>query len=401
MLWNTCGCLIYQGCLWAITVLVVTLSGYTNSGYLAFAMAIGNIYFPLATYNVRTYQVSDIKSEFSSGNYIAFRMITIALSLAVIISYVFISTDSYELILATLAWMIFKSDEAFCNVYYGIDQKYGRMDFIGISQGIRGVCVIVSFSTILYITQDLNFAIIAMSLLCICITFFYDKSKAIILSDAKTSISKEKMLSLFKACLPSMLTLLCYGAAPSLARQIYETIDGTYYLGIYAAIATPTVLIQVAASYLYSPFIEPMSKALFENNISFLKSTILKISISILLLGALLFILSYFWGTNLLVIVFGDSISDFGYVLPYTMLVAAAIAGMGFFIEIMIIHRHLVIALIANLSALIITVSTAWIFINNFGMNGVNITLTIAFISAIVIGYIMFFVKEKSIRYKS
>lgn len=398
MLWNTIGCLLYQGCLWAITILVVTLSGYTNSGYLAFAMAMGNIFFPLATYNVRTFQVSDIKNEFSSDNYIAFRIVTIAIALVIVIAYALFSTPASELIFATLAWMIFKSDESFCNVYYGVDQKHGRMDFIGISQGVRGLCIIAFFSLFLYFTQNINAAIVAMSVSCICVTFFYDRRKAISLSNAKVSITKEKAVELFKACLPSMLTLLCYGAAPSIARQIYEGIAGTYLLGIYAAIATPTVLMQVAASYLYSPFIEPLSKARFDERRSYVKSTIFKIALAIVCICAALFVASYFWGTDLLVLVFGEGIKEHGYVLPYTVLVAAAIAAMGFLIEIMVIYRHLVIAFAANLSALAITASTAWFFIGAFGMNGVNYSLTLAFVLAIVIGCILFCIKEKVLK---
>ena len=53
MLWNSVGCLIYQACMWAMTIAVVIFSNdYENSGRLAFAMALGNIYYPLATYNM-------------------------------------------------------------------------------------------------------------------------------------------------------------------------------------------------------------------------------------------------------------------------------------------------------------------------------------------------------------
>lgn len=397
MLWNTVGCLMYQGCLWAITILVVTLSGYTNSGSLAFAMAIGNIFFPLATYNVRTYQVSDVQSEFTQGNYVAFRLLTISMALLLILIYVFFSTPSLELILATISWLMFKTDEAFCNVYYGIEQKHGHMDFIGISQGIRGICVIVFFSIILAFTQNIDLAIIAMTAPCICVTFLYDQKKAFHLSEWKISISKAKAIDLLKKCFPSMLTLLCYGAAPSLARQLYESADGTYLLGVYAAIATPTVLVQVAASYLYSPFIEPMSKALHEGNITYMKSVIARITLTIIAICIVSFAASFFWGTELLGLVFGDSIKEFGYVLPFTMLVAAAIASMGFFIEIMTIYRHLYIALIANAIALVISAISSLPCIYYFGMNGLNIALTFAFVLSLFIGCILFIVIEKSI----
>lgn len=77
MLFNTVGSLMYQGCLWVITVLVVRLSdGYANSGILAFAMTIGNLFNPLATYSMRTYQVSDVRDRYSTHSYVALRLIT-------------------------------------------------------------------------------------------------------------------------------------------------------------------------------------------------------------------------------------------------------------------------------------------------------------------------------------
>ena len=82
ILFNTIGSLTYQGCLWLMTVLVVALSGnYSNAGTLAYAMALGNIFFTIAIYAMRTYQVSDVEGRYSQSNYLAFRIITILLAL--------------------------------------------------------------------------------------------------------------------------------------------------------------------------------------------------------------------------------------------------------------------------------------------------------------------------------
>jgi hypothetical protein len=88
MLFNTVGSLMYQGCLWIITVLVVVLSdGYTDSGILSFAMTVGNMFTALGTYNMRTFQVSDVKNEYSQGTYVGFRCLTLVIALAVISAY--------------------------------------------------------------------------------------------------------------------------------------------------------------------------------------------------------------------------------------------------------------------------------------------------------------------------
>ena len=94
-LWNSVGSLMYQGCLWLTTVLVVLLSnGYTDSGVLALAMTIGNIYDPIATYSMRVYQASDAEGAHPQAHYLGFRIITMAIGLCVVIPYAAIVAQS-------------------------------------------------------------------------------------------------------------------------------------------------------------------------------------------------------------------------------------------------------------------------------------------------------------------
>lgn len=94
MLWNSAGSFLYLGCQWAITVLVVRLSdGYDGAGILALAMAISNVFAPIAHFRVRPYQVSDIKRSIDDGEYVAFRLLTIALSVVCVFFYTAFTCD--------------------------------------------------------------------------------------------------------------------------------------------------------------------------------------------------------------------------------------------------------------------------------------------------------------------
>lgn len=124
MLWNTIGCLLYQACIWAMTVAVVVFSpDYSNSGALAFAMAIGNLYYPLATYNMRTIQVSDVEDEYSPAQYVGLRIVTVIVGFLPILIYLLATASSEGMVLTALCWLLFKADESFCCVYYAVDQK--------------------------------------------------------------------------------------------------------------------------------------------------------------------------------------------------------------------------------------------------------------------------------------
>lgn len=378
-LWNTTGCLIYQGCQWAITVIVVILSAnYENSGTLAFAMAVGNVFATIATYNVRTYQVSDIDNRFSSSNYIAFRFLTILLAFVIMGFYLGL-TSSGAMIPTVICYLVFKADESFCNVFYAIEQKAQRMDYIGISQGIRGVFALSSFSLVLHFSQNLNFAIIVMSLLCIAVTLTYDRNMAKRLSIIKPVMSLAKMGGLFITCLPAVLTLCCFGAVVMFARQIFEYHQGTEALGIYAAVATPTVIVQVAASYLYAPFISEIAKDWVAARKKKVIATLLKVIGIIFVVFAVIFAGAFLFGDALLTSIFGEGIMEYTYLLLPALFATAFAALTGFLLDVLIVFRDMRGALIANFLALVTSLTVAGPAIEQFGMNGINVSIICAF----------------------
>ena len=214
IIWNTLGSLVNQGCVWCITVVVVILShGFDNSGILAFAMAIGNMFLPLGVYNMRTIQVSDVKDEISSRSYVGFRICTVVLAYVILSLYVLLTASSFSLVMATLFWFIYKADESFVIVYYGIYQKAMRMDYLGRSQIARGILTLGVFSLILFLNGNVYFAIIGVAIACMCVTIFYDRPKASKLADTNPEFSISLITHLLKKYFFSVIAIVfssCY-----------------------------------------------------------------------------------------------------------------------------------------------------------------------------------------------
>lgn len=106
-----------------------------------------------------------------SANYVAFRLITLLIGFVVIGVYsVAVSPDSLTLT-AVFAYLLFKADESFCDVLYGVDQRGERMDRIGISQFICSVIIVLAFSLSLYFSQNIILAMFPAGLL---VTILYD-----------------------------------------------------------------------------------------------------------------------------------------------------------------------------------------------------------------------------------
>lgn len=394
-LWNAFGCLFYLGCQWLTTVLVVLLSsGYDNSGILAYAMSIGNMFASISLYKIRTYQVSDINNRFSSGNYVALRLFTIFASLVLSGIYLAIMTHNTRLIAATLVYLLFKGDETFSDALYGIEQKNGRMDYIGKSQIIRGFASLIGFSGTLVITNSLNFAIIGMFLLCAAVTLAYDLPHARLFGNITPQITKSQLIDLLKACFFPTIANLFATSIVSVARQRYGILEGETLLGIYASIATPAVLIQAATNYLYSPLIGQLASTLSNKGISAYKRAYVKVLLLILLcMGALVALLSFLGGT-LLVLVYGQEIAEYTWIFPFVLISTTSIGILLYVNDSLLILRNGTIQVALNFLSIAIVVVGSTFAISTFGMNGVNLIVIAGCAPSIILGTLYILLKK-------
>lgn len=93
------------------------------------------------------------------------------------------------------------------------------MDYIGISQLLRGIIVIISFSFGLWITKDIVIAILAMYPACLLVTLLYDIPHARRLAQIKPRLLPKQGRTLLVKYLPLVLEILFLSMVVSVARQ--------------------------------------------------------------------------------------------------------------------------------------------------------------------------------------
>lgn len=162
MLWNSIGSLCYSGCQWLITVVAVRLSStYGAAGLLAVAMSVSNIFSRVGLFRIRPYQVSDIHEKVPAGQYVGFRIVTIALGFAITLIYMCF-TCSRESFVATTLYLAFRAGDVFIDVLHGVDQQHQRMDYCGVSMIIRATLFLVAFIIGLRCFDSLDIALLGM-----------------------------------------------------------------------------------------------------------------------------------------------------------------------------------------------------------------------------------------------
>ena len=396
-LWNAFGCLFYLGCQWLTSVLVVRLStGYENSGALAFAMANGVIFASIGLYKIRTFQVSDLRHEYSSGDYVGFRFVTIVAGLLWSAVYLPLSAGSnVEFLAASAAYLVFKSDEVFSDVLYGIDQLGGRMDYIGKSQLIRGVASLVGLSVPLALADNLVLGILGMAAACIAVTLIFDLPHARRFGPMAPRLDRARLSGLGRACLLAMLASLCANGIVSIVRQYFGATYGSEALGIYASVATPAVLIQVSATYLYSPLIGTLAKTLLEEGRArFIRAffRILALIVGVVLVFIAILSALGDWGLQL---VFGPSIAPYTYLFPFVLVATGCVGVLFYTNDVLVVLRRTGAMLACNLVALVSALALAVPLTAAAGMNGINFSVIGGCLVAIVLSFALIMMDDR------
>lgn len=301
--WNTVGSAFYLGCQWLLTVLVVRLSGVDAAGMLSLAMSVCNIWYCLAVYGMRNFQVSDTRQQYTNGSYIYSRILTCGAALAGCLIYTLIMPYDFTSTLCILLYFVYKCSEAFFDVYAGIFQKEWRLDYAGKSMILRGVLSLGSFCLLLKLTDNLCLTIGVMALLCLASILIYDIPTARKLTEIKLDTHFPKVKALLIECFPLVIYTLLSSAIGSIPRLFLERIAGTYDLGIYSSVATPTLIIQMGATYIFNPFVTLFAERYHERDKKGFLSALWKCILAVFAIAVIGIIggkLLGFWGLNLL-----------------------------------------------------------------------------------------------------
>lgn len=397
MLWNSLGSLFNLGCQWLTTVLVVRLStGFDAAGTLSLAMAIANIFQPIALFSMRSYQVSDVNKDVTASEYVGFRLITIAVAFLLCVAYS-ILTGVADALIAVVLYLVYKAIEVFIDVLHGVDQQHMRMDYCGKSMAMRGVLSLAAFCLGLLVFNSLEAAILSMtvSVLPVCI---YDIRVASQLDDVRPSISLRRSIELVRSCLPAVIGTACCSAVISVARQKLGFMEGQDALGLYASVCTPVVVVQSCIRYVYAPLLGEFASKFSRGDYASYTRLFFRVILAFIAFCIIGVIAFRIFGHGFLLYVFGDRVAALSGLLDMAIVSVVLCAFVSFLSDQLIALRRLMGVMIGNIAGLFVSVILSASFIQFFGLNGTSIVIILSYMlaSLIMLAYLGVVVKNTS-----
>ncbi|MBQ6394996.1 MAG: hypothetical protein IJH87_01425, partial [Atopobiaceae bacterium] len=385
----TLGNIVYLAAQWLISYAVVRVLGFGAEGTFTIATTVGNTACALAAFSMRNYQVSDVDGSYSDRQYILSRIVTSALAVLGCVVFSFFQPYDDTTSLVVLFYSLFKVSEAFSDVYQGIQQKYLLMDYVGRAYILKSAADLGIFVAAIMVTRSLVIACAALALVSFAEILLYERRTAMQLSesDARNRFSAGgngggSVIDLLIACIPVAISGVLFNALIQIPRYQLGIIEGDEVLGIYASVAMPILLVQVAANYLFTPLVTPMTRNLKEGNRESFVRTIIRVLVSIVAITALAFAVAFLLGDQAYTLLYGETIRPYIQQLMYPLILSSALTAAAWFLTaVLTILRRLTALLVASGAAFAAALVTSPLLVRTFQMNGA----TFACIAALLV----------------
>lgn len=397
VLWNTWGSVIYLGVQWLQTVLVARFLGFEDAGIFSLAMSVTNIFYALSIYGMRNFQISDIDGKYTASNYVFSRVVTGLVSLVLCSIFVVINGYDFKKAICIIVYMIFKLSETIFDVFMGFYQKHWRMDYMGKSMTARAVLMLILFPLALWLTNNLTLAITVMGVAVYAVIFFYDLRKVYELETIRLIEWTKYTGLLLWECAPLAIYLLLTTSIGTIPRYFLEMYEGSEKLGIYASVATPTLIVQMASTYIFNPMVTIFSESYNQKDKTKFMKTLIQCCMATAGISVIAVIGGKIFGRLGLKILYGTSILEYEYLLIPLIVCTITTALTWLFCGVLTVLRNFQSLILGNVLAVMAAVILSIVLIPNYGMQGATYALLIGNVIGIII-FVIYIIKD--INYK-
>lgn len=388
-IWNSIGSFLQSAISPILLIVITRLNGVGDSGLFSFAMSLSVVFWAISLWGGRTYQVSDVKKEFSSGDYIVVRFISSLIVAVFSISFCVLS--GYDLIKTELIMVLvsFKILESIADSMYGVLQIHNRLYIVGISLTMKSVFGFMLFTLVDILTKNIIYGALSIFIVNIVVVIFYDipwmkhvesvgLTKKNIMQAGKIM---KKTAEVFVVVFLTMFSL-------NIPRYF---LDKYHYdqIGYFGIMAMPITLLTLFISFVLQPNVVNLSELLKKKKIKEFTKIVSKIDFITFTLGILFVISSYLIGVWVLNTVFGIDINNFRIDLTIMVIGAVANAFVSIYVNLLIILRRFkgqfYTLLVTNILAAVLSVY----LIDRLAMLGsVLVFMIISFLQAIILLFI-------------
>lgn len=230
--------------------------------YMAFTT--GQMLLTIGYFEIRPFQVTDVKQQYKAKEYFGFRVISSAamLACAVVVGIVYVVNGKADAagFMLIITMCILKMFDGVADVFEGEFQRNDRIDISGMSMAFRTIAIMAVFSIIAWVTRNIYAASAVAAVTGLAGTAVVAVVWSRGFEPLSVSFDREKMKSLFRSTI-----LLFIGSAMCMwlwngTKYVVEwTLTDRDTLA-YGIVFMPTMVINLGSSFVFKPMLTTLAR---------------------------------------------------------------------------------------------------------------------------------------------
>ena len=356
----------------ALFLLVATrVAGEAEAGSFIILFTVAQTLNTVGNYNIRDFQVSDVREEYSFPVYLTTRLITCAAMLALAAAYCFwkhLSSAAATVMICLAAYRLLECLE---DVFHGAIQRAGRFDVTSICMTSRIILSSVGFCVVYILSGSQVPA--SLTLVAVCAVtgaYLLHVVRAEFSGVTPIRLSLENIPRLLTACFPIFIGAFLYTYLINVPKYAIADLMNAEAQTIFNILFMPAFVINILSMIIFKPLTVKMSLDWNDGNyrrfgVKIAQQTALVIGLtaSIVLAGDLI-------GLRLLALLYGVDLAQYRVVFAL-LLLFGGISAMSYFANMVLtIIRAQIYTIVAYLLALTVSMLVTRPLIHSGGIQG-------------------------------
>jgi O-antigen/teichoic acid export membrane protein len=394
--WMLSGNVIFGASQWAFIVIIAKLGTPELLGKYALGLAICTPVVLFTNMQLRSVQATDMGNINSFIDYLGVRLCSSFLAVVVILFILALAGYDVDTSLVVCCYGMFKATESISDIAYGYFQKLECLDNIAISMMLRAVLSLTGFWIAFKMTNSLVVAILTSIICAVIVILCWDIRRIRMLAELrgmhegldffryfllKAKANQEKIKRIVFTSLPLGIGAVILSLANNVPRYFIERVQSEYELGIFSALAY-FMLTGVTVIHALGQSVMPRLAGHAESNdYKGFKRLLIKVCLLGAVIGLLGIIICWFFGRELLVLIYSTEYEQYSTAFLILMFSAALSYVASFLSYALLAVKQYKMQLYANTLSLLFAVMGSVQLIPKYSVKGAAFTMLLIYAS--------------------
>lgn len=363
--------LLYSFAIWFVVILITKFSGVAAVGEFSLALAVLGPLFAITGLNMKAIQIIHDDDDYTFIDYINARLygIIVAVIVSGLLFAVYLKSDVGTLVFVGL--LLYKVAEAASDISHGEYQRQHQLLVFARSRAGRALIAAIFFTLLLLVNIAVPYALLGWGGMALVFWFYFDVySKPSMLSAIKQGIgSYRPAWRIAVRAFPLGIVLFLNILNINLGRFVIHGFEGVEQVGVYSALTHFFIVGTTFMNALMQFFARGLCEDFQSNLARHYRSFFIMLGVGFL--GGIVGILiAYYWGYELLILIYNAEIAQYHSVFVWVMVAAMMIYVSSAFGSLLTARGIIKPQVPMNVMVTSVILLASLVFVHHYGLIG-------------------------------